>query len=119
MPYLPPPRLVGLTQVLQLAVARDEMLERDQSTLGEGVRERERSVEVGEGAIDQTDAAERVGSGEIGRGERGHIEPETMRSGKVKESYEEESKMDYRRGGESETKGGKRGLPRAVSVNEP
>lgn len=73
MPYLPPPRLVGLTQVLQLAVARDEVLEGNQSTLGEGILERERSVKVGEGAIDQTDAAERVGSCEIGRGEGGYI----------------------------------------------
>lgn len=90
LPYLPPPRLVGLTQMLQLAVARDKVLEGDQPALGEGILERERSVEVGEGSIHQTDAAERVGSCEIGRGQGGYVEPETMRGGEIEEGCEEQ-----------------------------
>lgn len=73
LPYLPPPQLVGLTQILQLAVARDEVLEGKQPALGEGIFERERSIEVRQGAIDQADAAERVGSCEIRRGEGRYV----------------------------------------------
>lgn len=76
--------------MLQLAVARDEELEGDQPALGEGILERERSVEVGEGSIHQTDATERVGSCEIGRGQGGYVESKPIRGREIEESYQEQ-----------------------------
>lgn len=69
------------------------MLKGDQPALGQGILERQRGVEVGERAIDKPDAAEGVGSREIGRGEGGHVQPETTRGGEIEESCEELVRM--------------------------
>lgn len=66
LPFLPPPWLVGLAQILQLAIARNEMVQRNETAFRQRILEREGHVEVGERPVDQTDAAESIGRGEIG-----------------------------------------------------
>ncbi len=73
-----------MPQVLELSVARDQSAEGDETTF-EGVGEGERRVKIGERAVDQTDAAEGVRSCEVRRRQGGHVQSETMRSGKFEE----------------------------------
>lgn len=60
LPSFPPPWLVGLAQVLQLAITRDEMVERNEPALRHGSLERKGCVKIGKGTVDETDAAESV-----------------------------------------------------------
>ena len=67
LPYFPQPWLIGLTQILQMTIARHQSAKGDQTAF-ESLGERQGRVEVGEGAVDQTDTAERVRSCKIRRG---------------------------------------------------
>ena len=60
MPYLPPPRFVGLAQILQLTIAGNKVRQTNTTALGGEPGQRQRRIEVGERPIYKTDTAESI-----------------------------------------------------------